>query len=171
MSAYYRQYSTYLDISTPSAPVLWVCTTAGDKTSSVWAKVSGGGGGGTQQFKIVSDGGDYWICKTWDGTTLGSTNINVAKPYELRCLTGAIASETIDGVLFTYTYTAINVAGVITEYQRTATDPNGNIEINNVTPPVIPGKIIVANSFSTNAPSSLASVVWIFQTAAAWAEI
>jgi hypothetical protein len=46
MSAYYRQYSTYLDITTPSVPVLWVCITAGDKTSSVWAKISGGGSAG-----------------------------------------------------------------------------------------------------------------------------
>ena len=33
----------YLDITTPTAPVLYVCQTAGTNSSSVWAKVSGGG--------------------------------------------------------------------------------------------------------------------------------
>ena len=34
--ATYRLYDWYLDVSTPAAPNLWICTTAGDKTSSVW---------------------------------------------------------------------------------------------------------------------------------------
>lgn len=42
-SAYYRILSTYLDTSSPGTPVLYVCTFAGDKTTSVWAKISGGG--------------------------------------------------------------------------------------------------------------------------------
>ncbi len=42
--AYYRLYSQYLDITTPTAPTLWICTTAGSKSASVWAQVSGGGG-------------------------------------------------------------------------------------------------------------------------------
>ena len=37
----------YLDITTPTAPVLYVCTTSGSNGASVWAKISGGGGGGT----------------------------------------------------------------------------------------------------------------------------
>lgn len=167
MAAYYRQYSTYWD---SSAKRLYICTTAGDKTSSVW-DVVGGGGGGTQQFKIVSDGGDYWNCNTWDGTTAGGTVVKVAKPHELRCDVGKITSETIDGTLFTYAYTAITVSGVITEYKRTVTDPSGNVEIDYVTPAMIPGKIFVADSFTTNAPSTLVGVAWIYKAAAAWAEV
>ncbi|HXI73445.1 MAG TPA: hypothetical protein VNN22_24140 [Verrucomicrobiae bacterium] len=159
----------YLDISTPATPAMWVCTTSGSKSTSVWARV--GGGGGTQEFKVVSDGGDYWNCNTWDGITAGGSVIKVAKPYELRCDVGKIASETIDGILFSYAYTAITVSSVITEYKRSATDPSGNIEINYVTPPVIPGKIIVANAFSTTAPSTLVGVPWIFLSSAAWAEV
>ena len=41
---YYRVGQYYVDTTTTTAPVLYRCTTAGDKTSSVWAKVTGGGG-------------------------------------------------------------------------------------------------------------------------------
>ncbi len=41
-TAYYRVGQYYVDDSTPTAPALYRCTTAGDKTSSVWAKVTGG---------------------------------------------------------------------------------------------------------------------------------
>lgn len=34
----------YIDITTPTTPVLYVCTTSGSKSTSVWAKISGGGG-------------------------------------------------------------------------------------------------------------------------------
>lgn len=34
--AYYRQFSWYVDTTSLSAPNLWMCMTAGDKTSSVW---------------------------------------------------------------------------------------------------------------------------------------
>jgi hypothetical protein len=35
----------YIDITTLTEPVLYVCTTLGSNSTSVWAKVSGGGGG------------------------------------------------------------------------------------------------------------------------------
>jgi hypothetical protein len=35
-NAYYRLFDYYLDIANPLAPNLWICVTAGDKTSSVW---------------------------------------------------------------------------------------------------------------------------------------
>jgi hypothetical protein len=34
--AYYRLYCEYLDITNPAAPDLYICTTAGDKGSSLW---------------------------------------------------------------------------------------------------------------------------------------
>ena len=34
----------YLDITTPIAPIEYVCTTSGSNSTSVWAKISGGGG-------------------------------------------------------------------------------------------------------------------------------
>lgn len=34
--AYYRQFSFYLDVTTPTAPNLWICVTAGTNSTSVW---------------------------------------------------------------------------------------------------------------------------------------
>lgn len=92
----------YLDYTTLTAPVPYVCGTAGTNSTAVWTQV----GGGPSQFKIVSDGGDYWNCYAWDGYVLGSTTIKVAKQPELRCSTGAVGSATIRSVGYTYTYTA-----------------------------------------------------------------
>jgi hypothetical protein len=36
----------YIDMTAPTAPVLYICTGAGSATGSTWAKISGGGGGG-----------------------------------------------------------------------------------------------------------------------------
>jgi hypothetical protein len=36
---------SYLDITTPTAPVAWVCTTFGSNSTSVWAQISGGAAG------------------------------------------------------------------------------------------------------------------------------
>jgi hypothetical protein len=36
----------YVDMTSPTSPVLYICTTAGSATTSVWAKISGAGSGG-----------------------------------------------------------------------------------------------------------------------------
>jgi len=163
MSAYYRQYDTYLDISTPSAPVMWVCTTAGDKTSSVWAKLSGGcgGGGSVTQYRIISDGGDFWMCKTWDGTTLGSTIVPVIKPWKLRSGAGAIASEIIDGITFTYAYTPVTVGAVIGYYTRTVTGSDGSYELNYPDPPPLVNDLIDVMPCTVTNPVSVATATLV----------
>jgi len=35
----------YLDMTTPTSPVLWVCQGAGSNTGATWAQITGGGGG------------------------------------------------------------------------------------------------------------------------------
>lgn len=128
-----------------------------------------------QQFKIISDGGDYWNCKTWDGTTLGGTITKVAKPYKLRAILpsatphgGAIVSEIIRGVTYTYTYTAVVVAGVTIYYTRGVVGSDGSSETDFMIPdPVMvaatpsSNDIIYAMPFSTSTPATLISVVWI----------
>ena len=57
-------------------------------------------GGGSQQFKVKSIGNDHVICNTWDGVTLGTVDVVVAKPYHLRRSTWH--SVTRDG--WTYSY-------------------------------------------------------------------
>jgi hypothetical protein len=71
---------------------------------------TGGGGtttGGSKRYRIKSYQQDYYTCRTWDGTTEGSTDVLVAKPKALR---GSIASDHIlasDGfstIDISYTY-------------------------------------------------------------------
>jgi len=133
--------------------------------------LSGSGSASIQQFKIVSDGGDYWNCNTWDGTTLGSTTVKVAKPYKLRCGTGAITSETIRSVTYTYTYNAVTSGGVTIYYTRGVTGSDGSAETNYMIPDALTNNIIYGISFSTTTPSSLSDCVWldINADARAWA--
>ncbi|MDR3459544.1 MAG: hypothetical protein P4N60_19110 [Verrucomicrobiae bacterium] len=163
-NAFYRTYSTYIDTSVNQ---MYLCTASGDKTSSVWAAI---GGGGAQQFKVQSDGGDYWNCKTWDGTTLGGSIVKVAKPFKLRAGAGAIGSETIRGVTYTYTYTAVVVSGTTVEYTRTASGSDESTETDYVTPAVLVNAIIIGIGFSTATPSTLVGVNYIQIGAEAWGE-
>lgn len=57
--------------------------------------------GGVSQYRIKSVQGDYYTCRTWDGTTEGGSDVYVAKPYKLR---NSITSESIDGVTVSYSY-------------------------------------------------------------------
>jgi hypothetical protein len=43
-----------------------------------------GGGGKAQRYKIQSTATNYVVAKTWDGTNLGGTNVNIAIPTKLR---------------------------------------------------------------------------------------
>lgn len=95
----------YIDNTTPTAPVLYVCKAGGTNATSTWAQMSSTGGtAGLQQFKVVSDAGDYWICKSWDGATLGTNVASIYKPPKIRCGTLAITTETIRGTVQNYTY-------------------------------------------------------------------
>ncbi len=161
----YPQPDFYVDVTAPASPVLYICTLAGSKSTSTWTQV---GGGAVAQFKVVSDGGDFWNCHTWDGTTAGSTIVKVAKPLKLRCGVGAIASETIQTAVYNYTYTAHTVAGVTDYYQRNVT--GAVTETDFVTPAVLVGDIITGIGFSTNAPASLVGVSYIHEGAEAWAQ-
>jgi hypothetical protein len=56
----------YLDMTTATAPVEYVCTTAGSNSTSVWAKISGGGGGlialyDTSGDTAYSGGSIVWV--------------------------------------------------------------------------------------------------------------
>jgi hypothetical protein len=139
---------------------------------------SGSGSASIQQFKIVSDGGDYWNCKTWDGTTLGSSVVKVAKPLKIRCDAGAIASETIyrggSGIVQSYTYAPQTVSGVVAYYIRTVTVGGNVIENDVVEPDPLANDIIYAvNGFVTATPSSLVGVTYLDINAdgRAWAEV
>lgn len=136
----------YLDLTSPTAPILYVCTTAGTNSTSVWAQVSGGGtGGGSTPFKIVSDGGDYWVAKSWDGTTLGSVPQNILKPFLLRCGANKITSRVMAGVTYTYSaYTGVTVGGVTAYYTRLSSGSDGSSETQYTIPFPVANDIIYA---------------------------
>lgn len=71
--------------------------------------------------------GDYLVCRSWDGTNEGTTDINIAKPAELRA---SVATETLRGVLMTYSAYDNSLNG----QTRHATDGQ-NPETQYVTPP------------------------------------
>lgn len=52
------------------------------------------------RMRIKSIGQNSYTCRTWDGTTEGSSDITVAKPPEMR----GISSETLDSVSISYDY-------------------------------------------------------------------
>ena len=121
-NAYYRLYSKYWDTS---GKQWYVCTTAGDKTSSVWTVVSGGGGISFYAITTLS-GGDYFVAVPITITfpsgvlTLAfGTAVNVAKYNRQR---PSVGSELIDGLTITYSaYVSDNTRtasdGTNTEYQ------------------------------------------------------
>lgn len=127
-----------------------------------------------QQFKIVADGGDYWVCHTWDGTTEGSSAVNVAKPYKIRAGTGKITTETIRGVPHYYTYSYSSGIYIRSVYTDSSYTTNSLVERNTIIPSPIPGDIIYATSgFSTASPSTLVGVEYLDLNVdgRAWAEI
>lgn len=76
-------------------------TTQGVFVSSDEQEPQGASGSAAKLYKITSiTNNDYLVCRTWDGTTLGSTDVNVAKPYTLR--RGPFHGQTISGVTYSY---------------------------------------------------------------------
>jgi len=79
----------------------------------------GGDSATVQVYRYKSQQGDYVVCRTWDGSTEGDTDVAIAKPMKLR---NSITSATIDGVGVTYSYGASKVErtatiGAVTEDQ------------------------------------------------------
>lgn len=88
---------------------------------------------GTYVLKSVQ--GDYVTCRTYDGTTVGSTDIYIAKPYKIRA---GISSTVIFTVTHSYTYSAGPDAANPKRHNSDGT----NSEDEYVTPPWIPSDII-----------------------------
>ena len=164
------------------------------KMSRQRRKPLGGGGIGAalQDFQIVSDGGDWYNCYTFDGVTAGSSIIKVAKNQDLRCILasatpagGAWASKVIRGITYTYTYNAIAGAtldGVnVVEYTRTVAGSDSSSATSYVTPclncinagssPAGAGDIITAFQTTFSGPATLVSVTWqALADGRAWAD-
>jgi hypothetical protein len=90
--------------------------------SQVFPKTGGSQQG--KQFKVVTEYDDYLGCKSWDGTTLGSTLVNVAKPPLMRKT--KYDGLTIDGISYVRnsvnTRTATRVSDSVTQSQKITQD-------------------------------------------------
>jgi hypothetical protein len=133
-------------------------------------------------FKVISDGGDYYNCVTWDGKKAGSVMIKVAKAEGLRCTLptatpagGAWTARTERGSGYSFTYAAIpgiTTDGVnVIEYSRTKTlTADGTSETAWIEPPLNMGDIITAIPMTFAGPATLAGVQWLALTdGRAWA--
>jgi len=61
----------------------------------------GGGGASVAMYRLKSVQDDHLTCRSWDGTTEGTSDIFVAKVHKLR---HSITTETIETVVYLYTY-------------------------------------------------------------------
>lgn len=104
------------------------------------------GGAGVSRFKLKSVQGDYVTARTWDGTTEGSTDVYIAKPWRLRESYTTIAPAIGEpGYLYTYG------AGInLLNRKRTKTsNPGGVAEYQLVTPIWLVDEVITAVSCTT----------------------
>ena len=153
-----------------------VMTPAGTIITLDLSQIIGSGSGGgraSKDFKLVSDGGDYYNCNTFDGVNTGSAIVKVAKHQDLRCILpsatpagGAWASKTKRTVLYNYTYVAVAGAtadGVnIIEYTRSVSVPS-DTSLNTtsyIDPCLNVGDIITAFPASFQGPATLIGVQW-----------
>lgn len=89
---------------------------------------------GLYLFKSMAS--DWLVCRTWDGTNEGTTDINIAKPPRLRF--SVLTLTMIDGTVITYSdYNLVNQT-------RTATDDSGNVESQVIGEPYLLNDIIYA---------------------------
>jgi hypothetical protein len=110
----------YIDKTTPTAPILWRCMTAGTNASSVWAKVSGGGGGGSvSQYTFVADCGDFVVATPPNGTVSTALTTGFASGAGLSSITVANATGISAGQLVSGTglpaYTVVTAVNAATE--------------------------------------------------------
>ena len=108
---------------------------------------------GLQTFHFKSDGGDYIICRSWDGTTEGKTDVLIAKIPNLMCGPNAILQETIRGIVYNYQYLPTVVAGVTAYYKRVTTGSDGSATNDLVIPDWTVNCVVFAKSVQS--PQSL----------------
>jgi hypothetical protein len=117
-----------------------------------------GGGISIIPYYVVEHFGDYLNCRSWDGTNAGSTDITIAKPYELRF---SLTGETLDGVAFTYG------SYVVASQSRIATFSSGTTESQFITPRYRVGTILFAAKAQTGVDT--ATLIDLNVGARAWA--
>lgn len=72
------------------------------------------------RFRVKSVQDDYITCRTWDGTTEGTTDVKVAKPYTLRKTPLHGKTLTINGNVLAFNYTGVSTR-IVTKGTATQT--------------------------------------------------
>lgn len=116
-------------------------------------------------FKEMQD--DYIVCRSWDGTNEGTTDIFVGKPPKLRT---SVTEETLDGTDFEYTYTVTGADAFVSRISENQSD--NTTELQKVVPRYIIGDEIFAVSAATGIETVDAEAVALLDLnldARAWA--
>jgi hypothetical protein len=104
----------------------------------------------SEMYRLKSVQADYLVCRTWDGTTEGDTDVYIAKEPKLR---HSITSETIAGTTYYYTYPGTGAGevdgdGAYLSRYRLAYSDSGHtslVETCVVTPEWLPNDILFAD--------------------------
>lgn len=105
-----------------------------------------------QRFRLKSISANVLVCRTWDGSTEGTTDIMVSRPTKLR---GNIQYELIDNRLITYAYSSntervASATGMTSEQQNIVPRYLIPYTVNTPTGIIIhPGDEIYAAQFET----------------------
>ena len=122
----------YIDIATPTAPILYVCMTSGSNSSSVWAKISGSTSGSSATLFAITtlSNADYFtalpltisyvsgVLNVAFGTAVSIAKYNLMRP--------SVQTALFDGE--TITYWPSGVSSYTSDNYRTATDSASNTE-------------------------------------------
>ncbi len=98
----------YFDNTTPSSPVMYVCSTSGTNSTSVWQKVSGGGGSTMQLAAIysLSNADSFTAYLLGISSSSGSLLVNLTGPVTVAKNARqrvSVVSETLDSQSVAYT--------------------------------------------------------------------
>lgn len=95
---------------------------------------------GTLQAYVVKSAptlSNYLVCRTWDGSLQGGSDVIIAKPFDAR----QPASQTLGGVLYTYTYGEATL-DEYNDYRES--DDGSTVEVQLVTPVYYENCLIIA---------------------------
>jgi hypothetical protein len=87
-------------------------------------------------YRLKSMATDWIICRTWDGTNEGTTDVKIAKPPKLRF--SIVTLTMIDGTVITY------IDYDTDDQTRTAADDSGNTENQVIGEPYLLNDLIYA---------------------------
>ena len=129
---------------------------------------AGGGAGMEARFRFKDDLGSSLRCRTWDGTTEGTTDVFIAKQPTLRA---TYASAVQNGVTYSFSYSAGSADTNGNHYfSRVTAGSDGTNVTSDIAPPFIFNDdiyavAIVAETLDEN------SCAWLDQSPRAWAAI